>query len=144
MYKQLALSKVIIIKDIHFWLFFMFLIYSCNNVDNNQENSADMNPIEFEDTTLTNIFEEKNPNLTIREGNICHDRRSYRVMRNGKAIAIVRIGKPIMVVQALNEENWGWFQFPSICFDEHNEKSLLHGQCMKIIRQLMEKGLMVV
>lgn len=87
------------------------LLASCSNPDNNFEMSETW---DFDDCSLTEIQEEKVPNLTIKEGYISQENQSIRIMRNGQAIALVKLGKPIIIAQAQNEEEWGYFQFPEL------------------------------
>lgn len=61
------------------------------------------------------IKEVKKPDLTIREGYVSQKKETVKIIRNGKVAAKVKLGKPIMVAQAEEEESWGYFQFPSIC-----------------------------
>ena len=58
------------------------------------------------------IVEEPNPDLTIREGYVSQKEESIKIVRNGKTVAEVKLGEPIMVAQAKKEEKWGFFQFP--------------------------------
>ena len=60
------------------------------------------------------IVEEPNPDLTIREGYVSQKEESIKIVRNGKTVAEVKLGEPIMVAQAKKEEKWGYFQFPGI------------------------------
>lgn len=60
------------------------------------------------------IKEEIVPKFTITEGLVCQDEETISVIREDKRIAIIRLSKPVMVAQAEQEENWGYFQFPNI------------------------------
>ena len=61
------------------------------------------------------ILEEINPDLSIHEGYVSLKKETVRIVRNGKVVAKVKLGKPVMVAQAEQEEEWGYFQFPGIC-----------------------------
>lgn len=54
------------------------------------------------------------PNLSIVEGLICQKKQKIKIKRNGKTIAVVKLGKPVIVSQSEREEEWGHYQFPSI------------------------------
>ncbi len=60
------------------------------------------------------IAEELNPDLTIREGYVSQKEETVTIVRNGKTVAELRLGEPILVAQAEKEEKWGYFQFPGI------------------------------
>ena len=67
----------------------------------------------FNDTTIINLPKET-PSLSIHEGLISQKADTFRITRNGETIAIVRLGEPIMIAQAEEREDWGYFQFPSL------------------------------
>lgn len=60
------------------------------------------------------IEEESNPEMTIKEGYISQKKESIKVIRNGRVVAKIKLGEPVMVAQAEQEEKWGYFQFPGI------------------------------
>lgn len=60
------------------------------------------------------IVEEYEPDLVIKEGFISQKKQKIKVRRNGKVVAVIKLGKPIIVSQSDKEEDWGYFQFPSI------------------------------
>ena len=64
---------------------------------------------------LPRIYEETEPDLNIKEGYVSQKKETVQILRNGKVVAKVKLGKPIVVAQAEHEEDWGYFQFPGIC-----------------------------
>ena len=93
------------------WLIGISIISACQNNDIivTSEDSE-----EFQDTTLVSIKELVNPELTIQERIISQKADTFRVMRDGQTVAIVRLGNPIIVAQSEKWETWGYFQFPKI------------------------------
>lgn len=63
---------------------------------------------------LRDIQEEYTPNLTISEGLVSQTAETIIVKRNNRIAAKVKLGKPVIVAQAEQEEKWGFFQFPNI------------------------------
>lgn len=57
---------------------------------------------------------EEEPSLEIHEGYVSQKEETVIVKRGRKAIAKVHLSEPVMVAMAEQEENWGFFQFPSI------------------------------
>lgn len=57
---------------------------------------------------------ETEPNLEIHEGYVSQKDETVLVKQGRKTIAKVHLSKPVMVVQAEQEEKWGFFQFPNI------------------------------
>lgn len=93
-----------------------FIVYgldltSCSVNDSDAENST---LPDFSDTTLVSLIEENTPNLTIKEGIVCTKEQTMRIMRKNECIAVIKLGKPQIVSQAVREEAWGYFQFPVI------------------------------
>lgn len=66
------------------------------------------------DTLQNCITEEIIPNLTIKKGLVCQSEQSVKVIHEGKQISNIELSEPVMVVQAEQEEKWGFFQFPNI------------------------------
>ncbi len=91
-------------------------LVSCENIDNSV---VIVEPKEFRDSTLAIILEENKPELLIHEGVVCQTEKSFRIMRSGNAIAVVKLSNPILISQAENEESWGYFQFPIIYRNEN-------------------------
>lgn len=60
------------------------------------------------------IHIENKPNLVIHEGYVSQKYETVLVKQGRKTIAKVHLSKPVMVVQAEQEEKWGFFQFPNI------------------------------
>lgn len=60
------------------------------------------------------IVEENVPNLSIKEGYISQKNEAVKIVRSGRVLAEVKLGDPVMVAQAEQEEKWGYFQFPII------------------------------
>lgn len=54
------------------------------------------------------------PDLTIKEGYVSQHKETVKIVRDGKVVAKVKLGEPVMVAQAEKDEKWGYFQFPSI------------------------------
>ena len=67
-----------------------------------------------ENAKLLVVSEEKSPSLTIHEGLVCQTEQTIAVKRKRKTIGYVKLSAPVMVAQADREEEWGFFQFPSI------------------------------
>lgn len=60
------------------------------------------------------ITEVVKPDLAIKEGYVSQKKETVKIIRNGKVVAKVKLGKPVLVAQAEQEEEWGYFQFPGI------------------------------
>lgn len=52
--------------------------------------------------------------LEIHEGIISQHAQKIKYKRNGERIATIKLSEPVMVAQAEQEEEWGFFQFPSV------------------------------
>lgn len=52
--------------------------------------------------------------LEIHEGIISQHSQKIKYKRDGKRIATIKLSEPVMVAQAEQEEDWGFFQFPSV------------------------------
>lgn len=85
--------------------------------NDNDSNTIDNNA-DFDNISLFGISEEIRPNLFIKEGYVSQKSDTIRIMRDGKAIAIVRLSEPVQVSQASEPEGWGFFQFPKIFRNE--------------------------
>lgn len=83
----------------------------------------------FDDPSLTELVEAITPDFTIKEGPICDTSKSFKVMREGKVVATILLGEPIIVDQAEDEEPWGYYQFPTIYRNE--DKNLIVKWSMK-------------
>jgi len=70
--------------------------------------------MEYKRKRLAQITEELKPDLSIKEGYVSQKKETVKIVRNGKAVATVKLGEPVMVAQAEQEEKWGYFQFPGI------------------------------
>ena len=99
------------LKFLFYIVCFTLFTLSCSNDENT---TLDV----FDDSTLVCINEETNPSLAIHEGVISQKADTFRVMRDGRAVAVVRLGNPIIVARANDEEPWGFFQFPMIYKNE--------------------------
>ena len=55
-----------------------------------------------------------NPDFAIKEGYVSQKKETVKIIRNGKVVAKVKLGKPVLVAQAEQQEKWGYFQFPGI------------------------------
>ena len=60
------------------------------------------------------VSEVTEPDLAIKEGYVSQKAETVSVLRNGRVVAKVTLGAPVMVAQADKEERWGFFQFPGI------------------------------
>lgn len=76
---------------------------------------------DFDNDSLKSINEEIIPNLKIKEGIVSQKSDTFRIVRDGHAIAIVRLSEPVLVAMAEKEESWGFFQFPRIFRAEDNK-----------------------
>lgn len=52
--------------------------------------------------------------LEIREGLLSHTAQKIKYKRKGKVCAVIELSEPVKVAQAEQEEEWGYFQFPTI------------------------------
>lgn len=61
-------------------------------------------------------YESPNNNeaLDIHEGILSQKSERIKYKRAGKTIAIIELSEPVMVAQAEQEEEWGFFQFPTV------------------------------
>ena len=82
--------------------------------ENNNDNAVVEELPEFSDTSLASIGVVSTPDLTIHQGLVSQTEQTVRVMRDGEAVAIVRLGEPVIVAQADQEWEWGYFQFPKV------------------------------
>jgi hypothetical protein len=73
----------------------------------------------------TEINIETKPNLEIHEGHVSQKEETLPVKQGGKTVAIISLSEPVMVVQAEQEEEWGYYQFPSI--GKANDGTLIVG-----------------
>lgn len=62
----------------------------------------------------TVIQVEANPSLEIHEGYVSKKAETILVKKGRKTIARVHLSEPVMVAMAVQDEEWGFFQFPSI------------------------------
>lgn len=82
---------------------------------------SDVDSYEFRDTTLVSINEEERQNLVIKQGYLSQTSDTFRVVRDNKTIAVIRISEPMIVSQATSVEKWGFFQFPKIYRNEYGD-----------------------
>lgn len=83
---------------------------------------------EFNDNTLPFITDEFNPDMSIQQGMVSQSEQTVRIMRNGEAIAIVKLSEPVIVAQAEENESWGYFQFPIIYKAAENDNLIIQWQ----------------
>ena len=100
-----------------FALFMVLCAIACANEDNLTTEKGILDEA-FNDSTLVSIVEETNPNLIIKEGILCQHEQTIRILRNGVADAIVKLGEPVIVSQANMKVSWGYYQFPGICIED--------------------------
>lgn len=94
------------------WLIGFLIISACQK---NEKFIISKYLEEFGDTTLTSIEELVSYDLTnLHEGYVSKHEETIRVLRNGEAVAIVRLSEPKIIMQSEKEEEWGYFQFPKI------------------------------
>lgn len=55
--------------------------------------------------------------LEVHEGIICQHAMRINYYMDGKKVATIELSEPVMVAQANQEEEWGFFQFPNIGVD---------------------------
>lgn len=66
-------------------------------------------------STIDNIeYRNTHDNLTISEGFVITKAQSVRFKSNDITDGSMRISEPVMIAQAVKEEPWGFFQFPSL------------------------------
>lgn len=58
---------------------------------------------------------EGNDSLAIHEGILSQHAQRIKYLRDGQIAAIIELSEPVMVAQAEQQEEWGFFQFPNIC-----------------------------
>lgn len=83
---------------------------SCSKNDNYGEEVHN----EFNNDNIQPVYEENELNLEIRQGIVSQKQDTFRVVKNGETVAVVRLSQPVVVAQAEKEEQWGYFQFPMI------------------------------
>lgn len=111
------------------WMLFLFMGLSFLSACQNNDNIGIIEEAEeFRDTTLASIEEEVIPNLTIHQGLVSQTEQTIRVIRGGKAVAIVKISEPKIVAQAETEQEWGFFQFPIIYRAFENDNLIVRWQ----------------
>lgn len=76
------------------------------------------------------IWIETGPNLEIHEGHVSQKEEIVLVRHGKKTIARVHLSKPVVVAQATQKEEWGYFQFPSIGMAE-DDNTLIVSWSMK-------------
>ncbi len=100
-------------------LFIIVLCISCN--DDVKDNVVE----EFDDVSLECIEENNTISISeIKQGLLSQDEQTVRITHNGFCNAIVRLSKPVMVTQAVDRVEWGYYQFP-IIYWSGNSKSLI-------------------
>lgn len=52
--------------------------------------------------------------LNIHEGLLSQRAQRIKYKKDGRTVAVIKITKPILVAQATQEEQWGFFQFPKL------------------------------
>ena len=96
----------------------LLLWEACANNDSTKYNVADE---DFSNVALCIISEEQTPNLLIKQGIVSQKADTFRILRNGEPVAILRLSNPIIVAQAEKKEEWGYFQFPKLFRDEKGD-----------------------
>lgn len=86
---------------------------------NNDSALTDEELKEFRDTTLAGVEEEMNPGLTIKQGYVSQHAETIRIMRGATAVAVVKLSEPIVVAEAEQSYEWGYFQFPILYRSEN-------------------------
>lgn len=61
-----------------------------------------------------NEMERNEDSLVIHEGILSTKKQRIIYKKKGKRIATIKLSKPVMIAQAVEEEEWGYFQFPTI------------------------------
>lgn len=87
----------------------------------NNDNVADIqsrDAIDFDNESYVSIAEGEKTDLKIKEHYLCQKEETIKIVRDNESVAIVNLGKPIVIAQAEDECEWGWFQFPVIYFVE--------------------------
>lgn len=84
--------------------------------------------LEFNDQTLACISEEVTPNLVIKEGLVCQHEQTIRVLRDGNAIALIKLSEPVIISKAKEIEEWGYYQFPNIFRAAENDNLIIQWQ----------------
>ena len=64
--------------------------------------------------TVNVDFNQKDEQCSIREGILSPHRQTIEFKAQGKSIAKIKLGEPVIVAIADEPEKWGFFQFPSI------------------------------
>lgn len=93
-----------------FLLSIVILFLSCSETDNLFGNRQ---PI-YDNPNWPSIMEENTPNLIIKQGFVSQKADTFRVIRNGQVKAFILLSDPIKVIQANDEQKWGYYQFPKL------------------------------
>lgn len=83
------------------------IVYSCSESNTSWS-------FEYDENELQELSEITKPSTNIIAGRLSKKEDYFCIERNGKRIAIVKLSAPVIVSQALSEETWGYYQFPSI------------------------------
>ncbi len=106
---------IIIVYYMNNFLKYLYLVLiaafvvDCTDAESSMDNLS-----HIVDSTSVVIEEEDIPNLDIRQGRLSQKKDTFRIVRNSKTAAVIRLGEPIVIIQAEKEEQWGYFQFPQI------------------------------
>ena len=103
-------------KELSGVLFLLVTLFSCflTKIDDGEQ-------WDFDDNTVTSISEVFAPTFAIEEGIVCDSAATLRILRGEEALAIVRLGEPVVVDQAEADEPWGYYQFPAIYRNKHDD-----------------------
>ena len=112
------MKSVILFSNIMILFASCALISACSNCERDSVDIFDETI--FNNPELVSISEIIEPDLTIKQGFVSQRSDTVRVMRDGRAIGIVILGEPVVVAQAEEEEQWGYFQFPYIFRTDNN------------------------
>ena len=105
-----------IIKVVFSLIFFAFCS-SCSKTDNIFDNQGTEDVI-FDDESFASITVELTPDLVIKEHYVSQKEETLKVLKDGESVAIIKLGEPIVIAQAEEECDWGWFQFPVLYYVE--------------------------
>lgn len=92
------------------------VLIACTNCDNKDSTNNESRVI-----PTKVISEETKSDRTIKEGVICAKEDTIGIVREGKCIAIIHLSEPIIVAQATEDYEWGFFQFPTLYRNERGE-----------------------
>lgn len=105
-------EKYILLSAIVVLLTGLAILTNCESKDIRVDNETIILP-------QKQLYEDDKPeSRVIKEGTLCCQKDTIGIVRDGDIIAIIKISEPIVVAQAEEEYEWGYFQFPTLYRNE--------------------------